>query len=148
MKANKQSKIKIPKSGYKRSRFNWSHDVNTTFAWGEIQPTMCKMLIPNSKTTVQAQSLVRLAPMVAPTFGRVKLKTFSQFVPCADICPNFDAMLAQEPITRNGKTVVPKEIPSIPLGQLSAYVLFGARATIYWANIASKLGQISAHGTN
>lgn len=134
MKANKQSKIKVPKSGYKRARFNWSHDVNTTFAWGEIQPTMCKMLIPNSKTTFQAQSLVRLAPMVAPTFGRVKLKTFSQFVPCADICPNFEQMLAQEPITRNGKTVVPKEIPSIKLGQLSAYVLFGARANIYFAD--------------
>lgn len=33
MKSNKQSKIKVNKSGYKRSRFNWSHDVNTTFNW-------------------------------------------------------------------------------------------------------------------
>ena len=137
MKANKQSKIKVPKSGFKRSRFNWSHDVNTTFSWGEIQPTMCKLLIPNSNTTVQAQSLVRLAPMVAPTFGRVKLTTFSQFVPCADIFPNFEQMLAQEPITRNGKTIVPKEIPSIPLGQLSSYVLFGARTTLYFADSAA-----------
>lgn len=157
MKANKQSKIKVSKSGYKRARFNWSHDVNTTFTWGEIQPTMCKLLIPNSKTTVQAQSLVRLSPMVAPTFGRVKLKTFSQFVPCADICPNFEQLLAQEPITRNGKTFVPKELPSIKLGQLSAYVFFGARATIYWAdsesdakagNYKTRYKKISSGGTN
>ena len=134
MKTNKQSKIKVNKSGYKRARFNWSHDVNTTFTWGEIQPTQCKMLIPGSKTTMQAQNLIRLAPMVAPTFGRVKYKTFNQFVPCADVYPNFDPMMAQEPITRNGVTKVPKTIPSIPLGQLSAYCLFGARANIYWAD--------------
>lgn len=138
MKTNKQSKIKVPKSGFKRSRFNWSHDVNTTFNWGEIQPTMCKLLVPNTKTTVQAQSLIRLAPMVAPTFGRVKYKTFSQFVPCADVMPNFDAMLAQEPITRNGVKKVPKNIPSITLGILSSYVLFGARANIYWADSAAE----------
>lgn len=134
MKVNKQSKIKVNKSGYKKARFNWSHDVNTTFTWGEIQPTQCKMLVPGSKTTMQAQNLIRLAPMVAPTFGRVKYKTFNQFVPCADVCPNFEQMLAQEPITRNGVTKVPKEIPNIPLGQLSSYVLFGARATLYFAD--------------
>ena len=133
MKTNKQSKIKVNKSGYKRARFNWSHDVNTTFTWGEVQPTQCKMLIPGSKTTMQAQNLIRLAPMVAPTFGRVKYKTFNQFVPCAEVFPNFEQMLAQEPITRNGVKMVPQSIPSIPLGQLSAYVLFGARANIYWA---------------
>ena len=138
MKTNKQGNIRVPKSGFKRSRFNWSHDVNTTFAWGEIQPTMCKLLIPNTKTTVQAQSLIRLAPMVAPTFGRVKYKTFSQFVPCADVMPNFDAMLAQEPIIRNGVKKVPKNIPSITLGILSSYVLFGARANIYWADSAAE----------
>ena len=56
MRTNKQSKIVVPKSGFKRSRFNWSHDVNTTFAWGEMQPTQCKMLIPGSKTTMDAQT--------------------------------------------------------------------------------------------
>lgn len=134
MKANKQRKIKVPKSGFKRSRFNWSHDVNTTFTWGEIQPTQCKLLIPNSKTTMQAQNLIRLAPMVAPTFGRVKYKTFSQFVPCADVFPNFDQMMAKEPITRNGVTMTPKFIPSVVLGQLSGYAFFGARANIYFAD--------------
>ena len=43
MKTNKLNKIKIQKSGFKRSKFNWSHDVNTTFGWGEIQPTQCRM---------------------------------------------------------------------------------------------------------
>ena len=69
MKTNRQKKIRLPKSGFNRSRFNWSHDVNTTFGWGEIQPTQCKLIVPNSKTMLSTQELVRLAPMVDPTFG-------------------------------------------------------------------------------
>lgn len=132
MKANKQSKIKVNKSGFNRSRFNWSHDVNTTFTWGEIQPTQCKLLIPNSKTTMKTEELIRLAPMVAPTFGRVKYKTFNQFVSIGEIFPNFDAMMAQEPKSTAYGTKKPVELPSVMLGQLSTWVLQGSRATIYW----------------
>lgn len=131
---NKQHEIKIPIAGRRRSRFNWTHDVNTTFAWGEIQPTQCKLLVPNSNTTFSAQSLIRLAPMVAPTFGRVKYKTYNQFVPLADVFPNFDALMAQEPVSTADSTQVPYYIPRIPLGLLSSYVLVGARATLYWVN--------------
>lgn len=133
MKTNKQDKIKVNKSGFKRSKFNWSHDVNTTFSWGEIQPTQCKLIVPNSKTTMSIQSLVRLAPMVAPTFGRVRYKTFSQFVPIAEIFPNFDALMSQEPVTTAGGTKVPSQVPTVYLSQLSSYILHGARATIYFA---------------
>ena len=124
MKSNKQGKIRVPKSGYKRSKFNWSHDVNTTFAWGEIQPTQCKMLIPGSKTTMSTQSLIRLAPMVVPTFGRVKYKTYNQFVSMAEIMPNFDAMMAQEPVSTSYGTQVPKQIPTVSLGVMSSLFLF------------------------
>lgn len=143
MKANKQSKIRVKNSGYKRSRFNWSHDVNTTFAWGEIQPTQCKLLIPGSKTTQQVQNLVRLAPMVAPTFGRVKYKTFNQFVEMAEVFPNWDAMMAQEPKSTASGKKVPQAVPTIKLGKLSAYVLMGARATLYWAQGATEADRLS-----
>ena len=55
MKTNVQNDIKIPISGFKRSKFNWSHDINTTFGWGEIQPTECKLLVPGSKTIVNSK---------------------------------------------------------------------------------------------
>ena len=140
MRTNKQSKIVVPKSGFKRSRFNWSHDVNTTFAWGEMQPTQCKMLIPGSKTTMDAQTLIRLAPMVAPTFGRVKYKTFNQFVSFGEIFPNFDAMMAQEPVSTAGATKVPQSLPNCLLGRLSSWVLQGARATVYFAEAGTYQG--------
>lgn len=134
MKANKQSKIKVPKSGFKRSKFNLSHDVNSTFSFGEIQPVGCCMLQPGSKTTVSTQSLLRLAPLVAPTFGRLKYKTYHQFVDVMDIFPNYDAMMAQEPVNRNGRVKVPQKVPSIKLGQLSSWCYQGAKATLYWVD--------------
>lgn len=134
MKANKQSKIKVPKSGFKRSKFNLSHDVNSTFSFGEIQPVGCRMLQPGSKTTVSTQSLLRLSPLVAPTFGRLKYKTYHQFVDVADIFPNYDAMMAQMPVNRNGRTKVPQKVPSIKLGQLSSWCYQGAKATLYWVD--------------
>ena len=140
MKSNKQNKIKISKSGYKRSRFNWNHDVNTTFSWGEIQPTQCKMLIPGSKTTMSSQALIRLAPMVAPTFGRVKYKTYNQFVSIAEVMPNFDAMMAQEPIATGGGTQVPQSLPYVKNAILSSWVLQGARASVYFAIAGSYNG--------
>lgn len=144
MKTNKQSKIKIKNSGFKRSRFNWSHDVNTTHTWGEIQPTQCKLLIPGSKTTMSTQDLIRLAPMVAPTFGRVKYKTFNQFVACAEVFPNWDAFMAQEPVTKVGGTKVPTEVPFVSLAELSAYCLFGAKASIYWTPDPNATGKTQA----
>lgn len=134
MRSNKQSKIRVPKSGFKRSKFNWSHDVNTTFSWGEIQPTQCKMLIPGSKTTMSTQSLIRLAPMVAPTFGRVKYKTYNQFVSMAEVFPNFDAMMAQEPVSTGFGTRTPLKMPWIKLGSLCSNILHGSRATLYFAD--------------
>ena len=138
MKTNKQKQIKVPKSGFRRSRFNWSHDVNTTFSWGEVQPTQCKLLIPGSKTTMSAQNLIRLAPMVAPTFGRVKYKTFNQFVAMEEVFPNFAELMAQEPVYRvTGGAKVPQSLPYTKLGLLSSWVLHGARATLYYVDPSS-----------
>lgn len=135
MKTNKQGKVRIPKSGFKRSKFDWSHDVNTTFSWGEIQPTQCRMLVPGSKTTLHTQSLLRLAPMVAPTFGRVKYKTFNQFVALEEIFPNFGPLMASEPIKRITGAKVPKYIPFVRLGALSSWVLQGCHGTLYQKQI-------------
>lgn len=137
MKTNRQKKIVLPKSGFKRSPFAWAHDVNTTFSWGEIQPTQCKLIQPNSKTTLATQELIRLAPLVEPTFGRVKYKTFNQFVPIADLFANYDRMMAQEPVSTAFGTKVPEALPSIILGRLCSYVLHGARATVYWSQGSS-----------
>lgn len=133
MKTNVQSDIKIPKSGFRRSKFNWQHDINTTFGWGEVQPIECKFLPPGSKTVVNSKTLVRFAPMLVPTFGRVRYKTYSQFIPLERIFPNLASMLAQEPKTTASATKVANHLMNAPLAQISSWCFMGARATLYFA---------------
>ena len=133
MQNQRLPKIDMAKSGHKRSRFNFSHDVNTTADFGVCQPAMCKMIVPGSKTTLNTESLTRLAPMVAPTFGRLKYKIWHQFVEIDDICEQFNAFMAQEPIYSavDAVTAVPTQVPSVPLSCLTSLCFVGARATIY-----------------
>ncbi len=131
MRNNVIGKISMASSGKKRSRFNLSHDVNTTSSWSDTQPALCRLMIPDSKMAVQVESLVRLAPMVAPTFGRVRAKQWHQFVPISDLSKNFASLMAQEPVTRGVRTFTPTQVPSLRLDLLSLIVLIGARMTVY-----------------
>ena len=94
MKTNKLDAIKVQKSGHPRAKFNLSHDVNTTCGFGEIQPLMCRFSVPGTKHVLDIESLVRCAPMPAPTFGRVSYKTWSSFVNLSSLFPNAKNMFA------------------------------------------------------
>lgn len=131
MKTNNIGKVSIAASKRKRARFNLSHDVNTTCGFGEVQPLMCRHMVPNSKLVVDPKQLIRLAPMVAPTFGRMRYQSFASFIPFSDLSENFAAMMAQTSVSRGGKTFIPKRVPSMELCNLSALCLVGAQITIY-----------------
>lgn len=137
MQNNKVGKIAVANAGHKRSRFNNAHDVNTTASFGDLQPLMCKRMEANSKATLDIESLVRLAPLVAPTFGRMSYKTWSMFVPFDEVYPNWDAMQARTTISRVGKLgateFVPQQVPTISVKQLTALCLLGARCSIWRA---------------
>ena len=79
-----------------RSRFNLDHDYNTTLTFGETQPSFIREMIPGSKLEVKTNSLVRLAPMPAPTFGRMKIENRSHFIPISSLVKHFqDSFLTQ-----------------------------------------------------
>lgn len=127
------SKIEIGKSGFKRSRFNFSRDVNTTADFGSTQPLQCKFLVPGTKSVVSTKSLTRLAPMVAPAFGRVKFKLWHEFVPCKDVCDYFDSLMSQQNYYCSGSNITKMmvNVTSMPLNLLSWFCLIGARCTMY-----------------
>ena len=52
MKNSPIGKITTAKSGFPRSKFNLSHDVNTTCGWTDIQPIMCRTMLPDSSASV------------------------------------------------------------------------------------------------
>lgn len=130
------SKINLVKSGHKRERFNFSRDVNTTADFGSVQPAQCKWLVPGTKSTMNTKSLTRLAPMVAPTFGRLKFKLWHVFVPCSDVYKAFDSVMAQQFSFQAGSGTVSRvnALPSMTIQQLSSLCLAGARLSVWRLN--------------
>lgn len=140
MKTSAVSRISASIPNGKKAKFNLSHDVNTSYDWGSIQPLFSKMMLPDSTANVKLEQLTRLAPMVVPTFGRVKMKNVSHFVPIQEIFPNWEAFMSQTKVSRssidsNGKptvnTYVPKEVPHVTSALLALYTLVGSRMNFY-----------------
>lgn len=131
MKTSNLGNVAVSTATRKREKFNLTHDVNTTCGFGETQPLVCRLLPPNTKSKMSVESLVRLAPMVSPTFGRISLKFWHYFVGISDLIQSFAGMMSQEPVNLGGSTYKPTAVPYIGLNHLSAIVLCGAQCTIY-----------------
>lgn len=125
------SSIKIDSANAKRERFNLTHNVNTTAGFGECQPAQVRLVVPNSKSVCGVESLVRAAPMVAPTYGDVKLKAWHHFVGMSDLLRSFTKFLVEQPYgTANGiKRQV--SLPRMRVRELSVMALIGCHFTIY-----------------
>ena len=115
-----------------RSRFNLDHDYNSTLTFGETQPSFIREMIPGSKIEIKNNSLVRLAPMPAPTFGRMKIENRSHFIPLSSLVKHFqDSFLTQTIVSEGPKTFKVEKLPHIQLARLCWYILTGAKCTIY-----------------
>lgn len=131
MKNNLFKKIAIKVSNLRKTQLNFAHDVSTTAGFGELQQTTCKLVMPNSNGTTQSKTLVRFAPMVAPTFGRVRSKEYHTLVPVSDLSKNIPALLAQGRVARGSNIFEPQFLPHMTLGYLSRYCLVGAEVSMY-----------------
>ena len=125
------SKITIDSGNAKKEKFSLSHSLNTTASFGEVQPAQVRILVPNSKTIAGVDSLVRLAPMVAPTFGDMKLKVWHHFVGMSDLLRSFTKFLTQEPYGAVGQVRKQTTLPKMRLKDLSTLALIGARISCY-----------------
>lgn len=65
----------------RRNAFNLSYESKLTLNMGELVPIMCMPVVPGDKFRVKTETLVRLAPLVAPMMHRVNVFTHYFFVP-------------------------------------------------------------------
>ena len=117
-------KIKVGLATSKRSKHNLSFDCSTTANIGSVQPTMCRELVPHSKVKVKVSSLVRLASMPLPTFGRMSLRHYHTFVPYVDLWQPFDAMMSgQHYKGTNSATFIPSKVPFFTMQSVIPFIL-------------------------
>lgn len=117
-------KIKVGLGAAKREKHNLSFDCSTTANIGSCQPTMCREMIPNSKFKVKVSSLVRLASMPLPTFGRMSLRHYHAFVPYVDLWQPFDAMMSgQHYKGANAATFIPTKVPYFTMADIIPFIV-------------------------
>ena len=105
-------KISLGSPAHKRYNHNLSFDNNTTFDFGSVQPLMCQYMMPNSDIKASYKQLVRLSPLVAPSFARVHLQNEVSFVPMPEIVPYFEAMQSRMSYSVGLKTYKPEKLPT------------------------------------
>lgn len=64
-----------------RNTFNLSHDIKFSGDMGELIPILCEEVLPGDVWRLRSETLVRLAPMVAPVMHRVNINIEYFFVP-------------------------------------------------------------------
>lgn len=132
--------MKIPgiSLGFSNKQYshNKSRDCNTTFPFGVTQPVFTEYMLPNSDIKVHAKQLVRLAPLVVPSFARVSLRCVTRFVPEHDVVPYADAFYSKMPFRTPSSSVIPKSLPCIDNPTLVAFLLSISNFTVWSYNPA------------
>lgn len=111
--------------GQSKKRYNHrlNRDVNTTFPFGIVQPLFKQIMSPSDTVKVSSKQLVRLAPLVVPSFARLGLYTTTRFVPLVDVVPYSDALYAKMPYSNGVSSFVPKTLPFTSSALLTLYLL-------------------------
>lgn len=77
----------------KRNAFDLSHDVKLSLNMGQLVPILLQEVVPGDSFRVNTESLVRLAPMLAPMMHRVDVFTHSFFVPSRLVWSDFQEFI-------------------------------------------------------
>lgn len=136
MRNNLQNDVKIEKSKQSQSKFDLSGSVSSTANIGEVSVLFSRTLQPYSKAMCGTEQLVRMAPLVAPTYAKQHYKTWHTFIPIQDVWSNYGAFMTKGEVSRNGQIIKPSAVPSARGWQFAYWCLNGAKATVYVAPVA------------
>lgn len=112
----------------KKYSHNLSRDCNTTFTSGVVQPIFSQYMLPDSDISVRGEQLVRLCPLVCPSFARLSLQTFTRFIHEHDIIPFSDAFYSQ---TAYKGGVIPSKLPFVDNPTLLWYLVINSNISVY-----------------
>lgn len=77
-----------------RNTFDLSHDIKLSGDMGELIPILSEEVLPGDVWRLRSETLVRLAPMVAPVMHRVNINIEYFFVPNRIIWPNWESFIS------------------------------------------------------
>lgn len=93
-KQNLFNSIKLTKP--KNNVFDLSHDVKLSCNMGQLVPTLCLEAVPGDRFNIGCDSLMRLAPMVAPMMHRCDVTMHYFFVPTRLLWDNWEKFITNQ----------------------------------------------------
>lgn len=125
-------KVNVDKSNaVGKSMHNMTNQNSTTFDFGFVQPLMVDELEPDSNVELRIGQVLRLNPMVSPTFGDIKLKTYLNYVKAEDLYHPFPQMLTNQSYASVNGSYIPTSVPGISPFFIYSYVRLFSRVNIY-----------------
>ena len=98
--------------------FDLTHDVKLSTNMGQLTPILTLECVPGDKFDISCESIVRLAPMVAPVMHRMDVTMHYFFVPNRILWPNWEKFITNNGPNGTGETIVP---PTVPINQSSYF---------------------------
>lgn len=95
----------------------------TTSQFGFYQPIFCRECASQDTVSLRSGSLVRLQPISKPTFGRLSIKQYTNFVPIADIWHAHESFLSGKSYSGAIAQYIPTEFPSVPFYLLNLFCI-------------------------
>lgn len=80
----------------KNNVFDLTHDVKLSFDMGVLTPIMVMECVPGDRVHISCESLIRMAPMVAPVMHRLDVSMHYFFVPNRILWPNWEKWITGE----------------------------------------------------
>ena len=117
----------VQREGFRKSKFFYNHDVSSTYEFGECQPILCHLCATGQESHhIKMNSIVRMSPLVFPTFGRVVHKVTHHFVPFSQLWQHWENALSDvdTSVTRidsgniKEQSYLPTRFPSVQLSVL------------------------------
>lgn len=109
-------KVNIGRQTGKKYRHLLPSTTETTSQFGFYQPNYFRECVAQDTVNIRSAAAVRLMPVVKPTFGRLFLKQYCNFVPMEDIWHPWASFLAGKPYNGAYAQYIPQESPTVELG--------------------------------
>lgn len=144
----KLNKVNVGVLDRDKSEFPLRHTVNTTSDFGHVQ-TLVSQYIPlgDTKVNCKVSNLTRVSPLVAPTFGEIRSINYSHFVPCSDVYPFFNQVLAGTPVYLSNEesligesSVVIENLPSVDNYALSLMLAYNMSVKVFYPTFKAGTG--------
>lgn len=88
----------VQKLGLKKENFVFNQDLEATVRFGEINPLQFTPVEVGDETHHYSfNTVVRLAPLVNPVFGRIMYKVTHHFVSLKELFPSYESVLSELP---------------------------------------------------